>query len=183
MSDCARTTLRLRLAARYAELRARLERMVGSRDAAAEALQETWLRLGGGAQTGGPVHNPDAYLLRMAANIATDAFRRDSMLVSDSEREALLHIADEVADPARIVTARRDLAALEAALAELPPRRRAILAAARVDGLLNSEIAERFEVSVATVKKELQQAMKHCRERLSDTQAVQDGSLTGRRKF
>ncbi|ARP96344.1 RNA polymerase sigma factor [Bordetella genomosp. 13] len=183
MNDSPRATLRLRLAARYAELRGRLERIVGSRDAAADALQETWLRLEATAQPAGPVHNPDAYLLRMAANIATDAYRRDNALVSDSEREALMHIADEAADPARIVTARRDLAALEAALAELPARRRAMLAAARVDGLLNAEIAERFQVSVATVKKELQQGMQHCRARLADTQAVQRGSTIGRRKF
>ena len=67
--------------------------------------------------------------------------------------------------------------------AVLPARRRAMLAAARVDGLLNAEIAERFQVSVATVKKELQQGMQHCRARLADTQAVQRGSTTGRRKF
>lgn len=85
--------------------------------------------------------------------------------------------------PLRVVAARRDVQALEAAMQELPPRQRAILAAARVDGLLNAEIADRFQISVAMVKKELGAAMRHCRARLADSDAVANGELVGRRKF
>ncbi|HEY9316710.1 sigma-70 family RNA polymerase sigma factor [Achromobacter sp.] len=174
--------LRLRLITRYAELRRSLERIVGSRDQASAALHETWLRLDV-AKPSSPVLNPDAYLLRMAARIATDDWRRNREPLGDDERDALLYVADETADPQRIVAARRDVQMLEAAMDELPPRQRAILAAARVDGLLNAEIAERFQISVAMVKKELAAAMRHCRERLAHTEAVANGDLVGRRKF
>lgn len=182
MSILSSALLRLRLIARYAELRRSLERIVGSRDQASAALHETWLRLDT-AKPASPVLNPDAYLLRMAARIATDDWRRNREPLGDDEREALLQVADETADPLRVVAARRDVQALEAAMQELPPRQRAILAAARVDGLLNAEIADRFQISVAMVKKELSAAMRHCRARLADSDAVANGELVGRRKF
>ncbi|VFR18788.1 Extracytoplasmic function (ECF) sigma factor VreI [plant metagenome] len=174
--------LRQRLAARYLELRRSLERMVGSRDRAADALHETWVRLES-ASPASPVRNPDAYLLRMASNIATDGWRKFEERVSDDERGMLLQLPDEGADPARIVAARRDLHTLQRALDSLPPRRRAILAAARIEGLLNAEIAQRFGISVPMVKKELQAAMRQCRASMADTEAVTRGDLTGRRKF
>ncbi|WZB77160.1 sigma-70 family RNA polymerase sigma factor [Achromobacter insuavis] len=181
MSILSSALLRLRLIARYAELRRSLERIVGSRDQASAALHETWLRLDT-AKPASPVLNPDAYLLRMAARIATDDWRRNREVLGDDEREALLQVADETADPQRVVAARRDVQALEAAMQE-SPRQRAILAAARVDGLLNAEIAERFQISVAMVKKELTAAMRHCRARMADSDAVANGELVGRRKF
>ncbi|WYX59037.1 hypothetical protein WJ967_16805 [Achromobacter xylosoxidans] len=98
MSILSSALLRLRLIARYAELRRSLERIVGSRDQASAALHETWLRLDT-AKPASPVLNPDAYLLRMAARIATDDWRRNREPLGDDEREALLQVADETADP------------------------------------------------------------------------------------
>jgi len=181
-----RSKLKRHLSSRYAVLRWRLERVVGCKHNAADALQETWLRLEAMAQPSA-VHNPDAYLLRMAANIATDAYRRDQIIVTEREREELMHMADEggndVSDPARIVAARLDVQALDAALAGLSPRRRAILTAARIDGMLNADIAERFGISVAMVKKELQAAMQHCKTCMADAEAAQRSDVAGRRKY
>jgi len=181
-----RTKLKRHLSSRYAILRWRLERVVGCKHNAADALQETWLRLEAMLPPGPgqlPVLNPDAYLLRMAANIATDAYRRDQIIVTEREREELLHIADDIGDPMRIVSARLDVQALDAALAGLSPRRRAILTAARIDGLLNAEIADRFGISVAMVKKELQAAMQHCKTCMADAEAAQRSDVSGRRKY
>jgi len=44
----------------------------------------------------------------------------------------------------------------------LPPRPRAILLAARLDGLSRQQIAERFGISVSMVEKELKRAQEHC---------------------
>ncbi|WP_398491335.1 RNA polymerase sigma factor [Variovorax sp.] len=182
MPDSLRSTLRLRLTARYAELRRSLERIVGSRDDAADALQETWVRLEATA-TAGSVRNADAYLLRMAANIAIDTHRHNNVLLTDGDVEELMNIADEVGDPLRTVAARSELATLDAVLAEMPPRRRAILIAARMDGLLNTEIAERFGISESSVEKELRHAMRHCRERMAQSDAVERSSVAGRRRY
>jgi RNA polymerase sigma factor (sigma-70 family) len=184
MPDSPRSTLRLRLTARYAELRRSLERIVGSRDDAADALQETWVRLETTATAAaGPVRNADAYLLRMAANIAIDTHRHNNVLLTDGDVEALMNIADEVGDPLRTVAARSELATLDEVLAEMPPRRRAILIAARMDGLLNTEIAERFGISESSVEKELRHAMRHCRERMAQSDAVERSNVAGRRRY
>ncbi|WP_165421182.1 sigma-70 region 4 domain-containing protein [Bradyrhizobium sp. Leo170] len=56
-------------------------------------------------------------------------------------------------------------------MAELPPRRRAILIAARVDGLSHEVIAERFNISRTMVQKELRRAVSHCVARLGKSES------------
>ncbi|UVH57832.1 RNA polymerase sigma factor [Variovorax paradoxus] len=184
-------SLRARVVARYAELRGKLERIVGSRDDAADAMQETWLRLATSAgEANAPnamnanvVHNPDAYLLRMAANIAVDRYRQDNALLVRGEIDALVHIVDETADPERIASARSDVDALSHVLARMPARRRAILVAARVDGRLNSEIAQHMGVSLSTVEKELRAALEYCKKHLPHVEAAQRGHFSGPRRY
>ena len=66
---------------------------------------------------------------------------------------------------------------MKRALAQLPPRRRAILIAARVDGLSHETIAERFDISRTMVQKELRRAIRHCVEYLE--QRAVEGELAG----
>jgi len=63
------------------------------------------------------------------------------------------------------------LEVLKRALAELPPRRRAIFIAARVDGISHEEIARRFGLSRTMVQKELRRAIDHCLDRLGENHA------------
>ena len=84
----------------------------------------------------------------------------------------LLHYADDALDPARVVHARIEVAALERAMEELTERQRAILIAARVEDLPQQEIASRFRISVRMVGKELKRALEHCGQRL-DRRVVQ----------
>ncbi|SEK14810.1 RNA polymerase sigma-70 factor, ECF subfamily [Variovorax sp. OK605] len=186
MSEGMSSTLRARMVARYVELRGKLERIVGSRDDAADAMQETWLRLSAMSSTandGGTVNNADAYLLRMAANIATDRYRQDNVLLVRGEIDDLLHIVDEASDPERIASARSDVQALSLVLGRMPERRRAILVAARVEGQLNDEIAQRLGVSLSTVEKELRAALEYCKKHLPDVEAAQRGHFAGARKY
>ena len=182
MSEGLGSTLRARLVARYVELRSKLERIVGSRDDAADAMQETWLRLTT-MSDGGAVNNADAYLLRMAANIATDRYRQDNVLLVRGELSELVHIVDEAGDPERIAGARSDVEALSHVLARMPARRRAILVAARVHGELNSEIAHSMGVSLSTVEKELRAALEYCKKHLPEVEAAQRGHFSGPRKY
>ncbi len=189
MNEGMSSTLRARMVARYVELRSKLERIVGSRDDAADAMQETWLRLSTTSSTsstasdGGTVNNADAYLLRMAANIATDQHRQNNVLLVHGEIDELVHIVDEVSDPERIASARSDVRALSQVLGRMPARRRAILVAARVEGQLNDEIAQRFDVSLSTVEKELRAALEFCKKHLPDVEAAQRGHFAGPRKY
>lgn len=182
MSEGLASTLRARMVARYVELRGKLERIVGSRDDAADAMQETWLRLAA-MSDGGSVNNADAYLLRMAANIATDRYRQDNVLLVRGEIDELMHIVDEASDPERIASGRSDVQALSMVLGRMPARRRAILVAARVEGQLNDEIAQRLGVSVSTVEKELRAALEYCKKHLPDMETAQRGRFAGPRRY
>ncbi|WP_241021973.1 RNA polymerase sigma factor [Burkholderia sp. Ac-20353] len=170
------------LVSRYATLRKRLEFFLGSRDKAADALQETWVRLETLPKVG-TVSNADAYLLRMAVNISVDQHRKEhrETPLEEAQIDALFEAEDELADPARILEGRRKVDALIEIVEGLTPRRQEILLAARVDGLLNTEIAQRMGISLRLVEKELSEALKHCNHRLLGMST--SGSTKGRRKF
>jgi RNA polymerase sigma-70 factor (ECF subfamily) len=102
----------------------------------------------------------------MALNVAADQRQVDARYLTGSEVEELLSMGAETLDPARIVHAQFEVAALEKALKELSPRQRDILTAARVDDVPLSELALRFGISVRMVGKELRKALSHCGERL-----------------
>jgi RNA polymerase sigma factor (sigma-70 family) len=178
VSISTRAQLKHLLLQRYAAFRRKLEPMAGSRDVAGDALQDTWLRLETMSEVG-PLANPDAYLMRMATNAVIDQHRREVRHLHEEEIEALLDVPDELADPERIVAARREVAALEEAMRDMPARRKAILVAARIEGLLTTEIAERFGLSRRMIERELNAALKYCNERLLQMQA-DDGQTTHR---
>jgi RNA polymerase sigma-70 factor (ECF subfamily) len=174
--------LRKLIDSRYTYLVKRLERVTGSKDNAADALHETWLRLEV-ANVPAPVANDDAYILGMANNVAIDQYRSERRHFRDDDVDTLLEMPDELADPERIVAARRKIEVLKEVLNGLTPRRRAILLAARLDGLLNREIAERFGISLRLVESELSTAMKYCLKRMQDVGDPYTGLTAGPRKF
>ncbi len=182
MSETTRLLLKNLLISRYTTLRRRLEFFLGSKEGAADALQETWVRLETMADVG-PVANADSYLLRMATNAVIDQRRREhrEVYLDEEEIEHLFEIEDELADPERIVAARRKVEALIDILGGLTPRRQEILLAARVDGQLNSEIAKRLGISLRLVERELSEALKYCN--LCMLEMVGPNASKGRRKF
>lgn len=154
------------------ELRRRLRRRLGSDDLVNDVLQETYLRVERMGDTSGVAHNPAGYLFRMALNVAADQRQAEARYLTGEEITDLLHYADDALDPARVVHARIEVAALERAMEELTERQRAILIAARVEDLPQQEIASRFRISVRMVGKELKRALEHCGQRL-DRRVVQ----------
>jgi RNA polymerase sigma-70 factor (ECF subfamily) len=165
MTESSRGTLRHLLLDGYDDLVRRLAFRLGSTDLAREAMQDTFIRLERDSEIG-PVRNPRAYLLRIAFNLATNRRVAENRRLSTTEVEALIDIADETPDPARIAEARSEIDALKRALAELPDRRREITLAAWVEELPHPEIAKRFGVSLRTIQHELKLGMEHCARRL-----------------
>ncbi len=153
--------LRALLVDRYADLKLRLARRLGSPDWAEDALQDTFLRLDR-AEAVGQVRNPAAYLFQIAFNMALSRRRAESRRLSAGEVDDLLHIADDAPDALRIIESRSDIAKLQRIMAELPRRTRDILLAARLDGLSRQQIADRFGISVSLVEKELKRAQEFC---------------------
>ncbi|NIK88953.1 RNA polymerase sigma-70 factor (ECF subfamily) [Rhizomicrobium palustre] len=143
-----------------------LTRRLGSSDLAQDALQETFLRLEQGSSIG-PVHNPKAYLLRIALNMASNRRAADNRRLATSEVDKLLDLPDDAPDPARAVEAKSEISALKRALAELPARRREIFLASWIENLPHPEIARRYQISIRTVQIELKLALEYCDSRLN----------------
>ena len=158
--------LRRRLVESYEELRVLLTRRLGSEDLARETLHETWLRLDR-VNDAAVMRNPDAYLARVALNLATDRQRLEASRARKSDVNAVLEdIADDVPGQEEKLETRGDLAIFVDAIRELSERRRAILIAARLHEEPHQEIAERFGISRRMVQIELKYALQHCKNRL-----------------
>lgn len=165
MSDTSWERLRERFAAKYDSFRDRLRRRLGSDDLAQETLHETWLQL---ARAGSPgsVSRPDSYLFGMALNVAAGLKRSEARHASRLEIEAALEFADEAARPGEAAEARLDLEELEHAIRDLPPRRRAILLAVRVQGTPIQEVADKLGLTRRSVEVELKRGLEYCAGRL-----------------
>lgn len=145
----------------YDGLMRQLTRRLGSADLAAEALQDTYLRLHRPGSIE-PVANPSAYLFRVALNAAATRRAAQQRLANALEISEAMQIADEQPGPDRAAAARTELAAVAKALAQLPQRRRDIFIAGFLHGLAHDAIAARFGVSVRTVRSDLRAAVEHC---------------------
>jgi len=161
-------TLRDLLTARYDDFRARLTRRLGSEELARESLQETWLRFNRTDEIG-VVQSPAGYVLQVAMNIATDRRRSEQRMSRQHAGNVPLDVvADDAPGPEREIEARSELDALNRAIATLSPRTREILMAARIEGLSQNEIADRFGISARMVRFELRKALDHCEAGLAD---------------
>lgn len=165
MGDTTWDALRARFIVQYDHFRARLRKRLGSDELARESLQETWLQL---ARADGNrlILRPDSYLFGIALNMAAGLRRSQARHAGRLEIEEAIDFADEAAGPAEIVEARSTLKELERALAELPPRRRAILLAARIQDMPIQAIADTLGLSRRMVEIELKRAIEHCARRI-----------------
>ena len=139
----------------------RFLRARGAGEAAEDLLHELWLRLSGAA-------DPEAaagigYMMRAADRLMIDRYRaeRQARLRDKAWAEAQPGLADNIAPapgPERAIAARQQVAAIEAALADLGPRAAAIVRRHRVDGVPQRDIAAEFGVSLSTVESDLRRA-------------------------
>ena len=144
---------------RYEELKRRLTLQLGSADLAGDALQDTWLRLEGGAESAAPVQYPLSYLMRMATNAALDRMRTDNRFLTGEEVEQVFeNLADPAPGPAQTAEARSEAERLAEVMAGMPRRRQRILILIRVDEMPRQEVAERLGVSLSLVDRELKRA-------------------------
>ncbi|WP_434600743.1 sigma-70 family RNA polymerase sigma factor [Pseudomonas sp. R3-56] len=165
MKDAGRSPMVKLFLTSYEDFKVRLRRRLGSEELANDVLHETYLRVDRMGDTP-EIVQPNAYLYRMALNIAADRRQSDARLLTGSEIEELLQICDEALDPARVVGGQKELQTLLKALYELPARRRRIFIAARLEEAPHLEISQRFGISTRMVEKEIKAALGHCALRL-----------------
>lgn len=148
----------------YGELRAFARRKVGSMSLAEDLVQEAMARF---AATDG-ARNPRALLYRILGNLVIDHRRRERTrtAVVDDGADGLEQ-ADASANVEAQVAARQELALIEKAVAELPPRCRECFVLRRFHDLSQAEIAERMGISRNMVEKHLRNATLHCARKIS----------------
>ncbi|GEP05188.1 RNA polymerase sigma factor [Methylobacterium oxalidis] len=152
------------------KLRRILCRLLGNSVDAADAHQETYLRMLA-ALTRTDVEQPSAFLFQIAGNVARRMRNRQRLegtmfqALSDSE---MADIVDGFALPERQAMARQELKRLAAAVDALPPRCREVFLLARLDGMSNGEVAARLRISRNMVEKHLIRALLQCRRHCGD---------------
>jgi RNA polymerase sigma-70 factor, ECF subfamily len=165
MTNSSQDILRQLFLIDYSELKRQLTRRLGSEDRAADALHDAWLRLEEAAPIG-PIHRPFPYLLRVAYHLALKRRQKERERVTLDDARDSLDLTDEAPSPERVAAGRSDLYVVRQALAELTPRRREILLAARTEGVPVREIAARHNISQRMAELELKAALLHCGRRL-----------------
>lgn len=125
-------------------------RVLGDRTEAEDVAQEAMLRLWRAAadwQTDGAAQ-PATWLHRVVANLSVDRLRRSGRAVG--------HEMDEMESSAPSAEAQLQeagrMAALDAALAQLPERQRQAVVLRHIEGLANPEIAEILGIGVEAVE-------------------------------
>lgn len=134
---------------------------------AIEIAQETYVRMLQ-LKDKDAIRNPRAYMFTVADRLATEhaikqGRARSALDVSDPMLEAELAYDPAVEDQ---IDRAADAARLNKVLAELPPKCRTAFRLQHEYGMSYEEIAQHLGVTIHSVKKYLQQALAHCRNRL-----------------
>ncbi len=150
------------LAANYERLHRRLASHLRCADQAGDCLHDAWLRLGD-TIIPATVQSPEAYVFRVACNVAIDRMRASRLRhwSGDADTE-LEQFPDLAPGPELIAEGRSDLAAVQSAMRCLPRRQLAVLMALRVEELTRDEVATRYGLSLRGVDTALRQALEYC---------------------
>lgn len=141
--------------------RAWLQRAGWGREEVEDLIQESYAKLA--AAEVSVIEQPGGYFFRTLRNCAADYLRRKRIVsitsVADISR---LNVLDDALDPEEALTAHQELAALRAAIEQLPARCRAVFIARKVEGLSQAETAVKLGVSESTVEKQVARGMRLC---------------------
>jgi RNA polymerase sigma-70 factor (ECF subfamily) len=138
-----------------------------SRAVAEDLAQEAFLRLYSSMEKGQPVENVNAWVFRVARNLAVDYLRKKDPLNS-AGTEPVESIASGMADPApdaeKMVLLGEDRQRFEASLRTLSHQEQQCVFL-RLEGLRYAEIAEVLSISVGNVSTYLSRGIKKLRKR------------------
>jgi len=145
------------------KLRRFFQKRLRNREDAADATQETFLRMLS-ASPADELRNPHAYLFKVAKTVAhgiTARLLRDSAIFVGNV--GFEHIPEDVPNAERILEARQQLGLLVKTISALPPKCRTVFVLSRIEGLSNGEIAAKLGVTRNMVEKHIVRALMSCR--------------------
>ncbi|CAN7623477.1 sigma-70 family RNA polymerase sigma factor [Bosea sp. LjRoot237] len=139
-------------------------RRLHNREDAADATQETFVRLLDIAPRT-VIENPQAYLFQIAKSVARASTQRtrldNALFLVDAQVEDR---AEEAPGPERIVQSRQALLMMAKAIEALPARCQEVFILSRLHGLANGEIAQMLGISRNMVEKHIIKALLRCRD-------------------
>lgn len=165
--------LRGLLEAHYDDLRRFALRRARSASLADDVMQDAWLKLSDIVRSpdfdGASVRNPISYLRRIIANLVVDRQRQASVLARRvSAGDLPLDAPSETPSAFQVLAGRQEMAIVQAAIAELPDKCRAVILLYRGQEMTMRQVADRLGISPRTVENHLARAMIHCRRRLRE---------------
>jgi RNA polymerase sigma-70 factor (ECF subfamily) len=143
-------------------------RSLGRTAEAEDVVQEAFLARWRQAARLDPARGVRSYLLTIVHNKAVDRVRRNARrpeLVLEGE----VSIQAEAADPVQFAEALENRELVRSALDTLPQEQRQAIEMAYFAGLTASEVADRLQIPVGTVKSRLRLALGHMRRALGTT--------------
>lgn len=149
-----------------------LRRLLPSHEIAVEIAQETFFRAWRHFDTLGDYERPEAWLYRVATNLAISHLRRRSPLAfsalfagscAGSAGEGEPFGAERIASPLDVESQSVERDAIDRVLRKLPERQRAALLLAAVQGLPTDEIAAALDVSPDNARQILSRARERFR--------------------
>jgi RNA polymerase sigma-70 factor (ECF subfamily) len=136
-------------------------RLTGNHATADELVQDTFLRLlSGEAVRDGNIRSYEAYLTRIARNLALNHLRHQNFGVEISVGQDVLEaIGDERPSADLALISRQRLEDVLKAIIALPPRRREIFILHRFEGMTYDQIAAQLGISRNTVMVQIVNAL------------------------
>ncbi|MDB5584732.1 MAG: polymerase subunit sigma-24 [Bradyrhizobium sp.] len=104
------------------------------------------------------VDNIEAFMIRAAHNLATDAHRRRSKIAEGALETECADMVDLQPLQDEVIQSRNRLLHVRRGIEALPPRTREVFEMHRLDGLKYREIAERLGISQSAVEKHVAKA-------------------------
>jgi RNA polymerase sigma factor (sigma-70 family) len=158
-----RTMLQLLHETHESQLLRFFRRRLSCREDAADATQETFLRMLN-VPSSTVIENPQAYLFQVAKSVARVVQTRQARDGALFAPEVLgLEKADDAPLPDQIVSGRQALLLMAKSIEELPSRCQQVFILSRLHGLSNSDIAAHLQISRNMVEKHIIKALLHCR--------------------
>jgi RNA polymerase sigma factor (sigma-70 family) len=155
-------------AARRAEIASSVYGRVRNAAVVDDVMQDAWLKIAG-AQTGGDIKNPEAFVRSIARNAAIDVLRKERRrAVIDEEVNGLIWESEDECSPERILMGREAIAAALQVIETLPEQTRRIFAMNRFEGKTHREIAAELGISEPAVFYHIRRVL----ERLADVRGL-----------
>jgi len=154
--------------AHYAEITDVVSRRGHSRSSASDIVHDLYVKLATRPDVLRDKRSIKTFLFRSAVNLGIDRLRRqktETRLFSGTEQEALC-VESDLPAPDYGLDIEARVAILRDAIAELPPRRRAVFILHRLHHLNADEIARKLNISRNMVDRHLRRSLAHCLDRL-----------------